>query len=142
MQMYVHWHSDMFSCFEACFVITPLSPSVAGIKIFEGGWRESAVNSRQMGALSRDRMDEEYRQNSRRSDCPTSFPGKVPRIRDKWVHFPGTKNENGGKVYQKRESISYLRLISDVAVRKSGCRQFYNKLNISTLKTQVNISAV
>lgn len=103
-------------------------------KFSRGGGRESALNSRQMGALSRDRMDEEYRQNSRRSDCPTSFPGKVPRIRDKWVHFPGTKNENGGKVYQKRESSSYLRLISDVAGRKSGCRQFYNKLNISTLK--------
>ena len=114
MQIYLHWHSDMFTCFEACFVITQsLSPRN---QIFEGGG-ESAVNSRQMGALSRDRMDEEYRQNSRRSDCPTSFPGKVPRIRDKWVHFPGTKNENGGKVYQKRES-----------------RQFYNKLNISTLK--------
>ena len=52
----------------------------------------------------------------------------------KYGSLSGTNNENGGKVYQKRESSSYLRLISDVAGRKSGCRQFYNKLNISTLK--------
>jgi hypothetical protein len=50
---------------------------------------ESAVDSRQTDALSPDRMDEECRQNSRRSDCPISFLGKVPRIPGKLVHFPG-----------------------------------------------------
>ena len=49
---------------------------------------ESAADSWKIGSLSPDRTDKECRQNSRRSDCPISFPGKVPRIRGKLVHFP------------------------------------------------------
>lgn len=80
MQIYLHWYSDMFRGMFRYHSTQSRESNFRG---------ESAVDSRQTDALSPDRMDEECRQNSRRSDCPISFLGKVPRIPGKLVHFPG-----------------------------------------------------
>ena len=108
MQIYLHWYSDMFRGMFRYHSTQSRESNFRGESATDSWkfgslslWKrrkkrhnaytvgESASNSRQTGALSPDRMDEECRQNSRRSDCPILFPGKVPRIPGKLVHFPG-----------------------------------------------------
>ena len=48
MQIYLHWHSDMFTCFEACFVNHSTQFLSRGNQNFEG----SATDSWVFGSLS------------------------------------------------------------------------------------------